>query len=133
MLVLLGFSLFCIVTTLGMPDHALIASEATVQLPFADVPISFLGFVITAPFVLIVLTIYLHVLEGYRLELDGALKEADSKSQKLPALFNLQPQKAKRDNNRDRADQQAPWETGQSLPGDGCKHQGDKPLEYEAC
>ncbi len=97
MLVLLGFSLFCIVTTFGTPDRALLASEATVQLPFADVPIGFLGFLIAAPFLLIVLTIYLHVFDGYRLELDAALKleldaaseKAGSKSQKLPALFNL--------------------------------------------
>lgn len=66
MLALLGFSLFCLMTTFGSADVSLLAAQAAIQLPFADVPISFVGFLVAAPLLLIVLTIYLHNLRRLR-------------------------------------------------------------------
>ncbi len=40
MLVLLAFSLFCLVAALGKPDSALVAPEAKIKLPFADADIA---------------------------------------------------------------------------------------------
>jgi len=68
MLVLLGVALFCVLTTLGSPDKLLLAADSTIKVPFADAPMSFLGFIVVAPILLIVLAIYLHVFYGYWLE-----------------------------------------------------------------
>src|SRR5207253_2419370 len=64
MLTLLGVALFCLLTTLGSPDKLLLAADSTIKVPFADTPMSFLGFIVVAPFLLIVLVIYLHVFYG---------------------------------------------------------------------
>ena len=84
MLALLVFSLFCIVTAFGTPDSALIATEAKIDLPFANVKIAFAGFLVAAPFLLIVLTIYLHVFNTSRL-----LLEAKYSVRQVPTLFTI--------------------------------------------
>ena len=98
MLVLIGFAFFCLMTTFGTPDSALLGGEAEVNLPFANVPISFFGFVVAAPFLLIALIIYLHVFVGYNWQLEalrkirigGHEREIQQNTlDKLPALFNL--------------------------------------------
>src|SRR5712691_2891958 len=48
MLVLLGVALFCVLTTLGSPDKLLLAADSTIKVPFADAPMSFLGFIVVA-------------------------------------------------------------------------------------
>jgi uncharacterized protein YjbI with pentapeptide repeats len=68
MLVLLGVALFCVLTTLGSPDKLLLGADSVIKVPFADAPLSFLGFIVVGPLLLIVLTIYLHVFYGYWLE-----------------------------------------------------------------
>ncbi len=68
MLALLGVALFCVLTTLGSPDKLLLAADSTIKVPLADAPMSFLGFIVVAPFLLIVLTIYLHIFFGYWLD-----------------------------------------------------------------
>jgi uncharacterized protein YjbI with pentapeptide repeats len=65
MLTLLGVALFCLLTTLGSPDKLLLAGDSTIKIPFADTPMSFLGFIVVAPLLLIVLATYLHVFYGY--------------------------------------------------------------------
>jgi len=70
MLTLLGVALFCLLTAIGSPDKLLLAADRTIKVPFADVPMSFVGFVVVAPLLLIVLTIYLHVFYGYWLDCD---------------------------------------------------------------
>jgi uncharacterized protein YjbI with pentapeptide repeats len=68
MLTLLGVALFCLLTTIGSPDKLLLAGDSTIKVPFADTPLSFLGFIVAAPLLLIVLIIYLHVFYGYWLD-----------------------------------------------------------------
>ena len=84
MLVLLSFCLFSIVSTLGTPDSALIASDAKIKLPFADADIAFPGFLVGAPFLLILLTVYLHIFNTRRLELEKSFDISP-----VPALFTL--------------------------------------------
>jgi uncharacterized protein YjbI with pentapeptide repeats len=65
MLALLGVALFCLLTALGSPDKLLIEANSTIKVPLADAPISFFGFIVVAPFLLIVLLLYLHIFYGY--------------------------------------------------------------------
>src|SRR5262245_14360196 len=65
MLTLLGVALFCLLTTVGSPDKYLLAADSTIKVPLADASMSFLAFIVVAPFLLVVLTIYLHVFYGY--------------------------------------------------------------------
>ena len=91
MLTLLGVALFCVLTTIGSPDKLLLAADSTIKVPFADTPMSFLGFIVVAPFLLIVLAIYLHVFYGYWLDCE---RERQSLNQRvippiegIPTLF----------------------------------------------
>jgi uncharacterized protein YjbI with pentapeptide repeats len=68
MLVLIGVAFFCLLTTLSSPDKLLLGADSVIKVPFADAPLSFLGFIVVGPLLLIVLTIYLHVFYGYWLE-----------------------------------------------------------------
>ena len=68
MFTLLGVALFCLLTTIGSPDKLLLAGDSTIKVPFADTPLPFLGFIVVAPLLLIMLTIYLHVFYGYWLD-----------------------------------------------------------------
>jgi hypothetical protein len=65
MFALLGIAFFCLLTALGSPDRLLLAADSTIKVPFADAPMSFFGFIVVAPFLLIVLLIYLHIFYGY--------------------------------------------------------------------
>ena len=64
-LALLGVAFFCLLTALGSPDTLLIRANSTIKIPFADAPMSFVGFIVVAPFLLIVLLLYLHIFYGY--------------------------------------------------------------------
>ena len=89
MFAVLGFSLFCLLTAVGTPDTALIAAEAQVQVPFADVKIGFVGFLIVGPLMLIVLAIYLHVFFLNWKQLEAAMREKEPEAGKFPTLFSL--------------------------------------------
>ena len=65
MLALLGAALFCLLTALGSPDTLLIETNSTIKVPLADAPMYFLGFIVVAPLILIVLLLYLHIFYGY--------------------------------------------------------------------
>jgi hypothetical protein len=65
MLALLGIAFFCLLTALGSPDKLLLAADSTIKVPLADTPMSFFGFIVVAPFLLIVLLIYLHIFYGF--------------------------------------------------------------------
>jgi hypothetical protein len=84
MLATLGFCLFALVVIFGTPDSAPLTSEAKVKPPFAESEIAFLGFLIAAPALLIVLIIYLHIFDTSRRELENAYKVSS-----VPALFTL--------------------------------------------
>ena len=73
MLALLTFALFCWLT-LGSSDRSLIVGDETVKVPFVEVNLSFPAFLIVAPFLLIVLTVYLHVFFEERLRLEERLR-----------------------------------------------------------
>jgi hypothetical protein len=68
MLVLLGVVLFCLLTTFGSPDKLLLVAGSTIKVPLTDAPLPFLGFIIVAPLLLIVLATYLHIFYSYWLE-----------------------------------------------------------------
>jgi hypothetical protein len=95
MLTLLGIALFCLLTALGSPDRLLLAEDSTIKVPFADAPISFLGFVIVAPLLLGVVTVYLHIFYSYWLELERERRQInqsligteDQQIEGVPSLF----------------------------------------------
>lgn len=96
MLALLIFDLFCLMTVLSTPDVALIGGSSVVKLPYAEVQVSFLGFFIAAPLILVILTIYLHIFLAYSRQLEAIfssqnITNAESKTSmlKIPTLFNL--------------------------------------------
>ena len=61
---ILAFSLFSIMTLL-QPDEKLLASNATIKLPVANVDIGYVGFLIAGPTVLIGLWLYQKVFQEY--------------------------------------------------------------------
>jgi hypothetical protein len=71
-MVQLAFCLFCVLT-ISSGDSALLVAAEKVQVPFADVPISLRAFVLVAPSILVALSIYLHVFEHERLQLEATL------------------------------------------------------------
>jgi Pentapeptide repeats (8 copies) len=95
MLTLLAVALFCLLTALGSPDRLLLAADSTIKVPFADAPISFLGFIVVAPLLLGVITVYLHIFYGYWLELERERRQINQNSTKTgeqqiesaPSLF----------------------------------------------
>jgi hypothetical protein len=96
MLSLLGFALFCLLITFSTPDSALLVANPTIKTPFADAQVSFQSFLILAPFLLIIVTLYLHIFYGYWLDLERDYqhltqgREASEPSlERLPTLFSL--------------------------------------------
>jgi hypothetical protein len=96
MLSLLGFALFCLLITFSTPDSSLLVADPTVKMPFADVQVSFQSFLILAPFLLIVVTLYLHIFYGYWLDhetnyqhLMRSRESSEPSIECLPTLFSL--------------------------------------------
>ena len=72
MLTLLVLAFFSLLTAFGTEDVQLLRAESSIQLPsFANAPISFIGFLVAAPFLLIVVIIYLHVFVAYGRRLEA--------------------------------------------------------------
>ncbi len=72
MLTLLSVGLYCLLTAIESPDIGLINSKSIIQTPIVNTSISFQGFLIVAPLILIVITIYLHIFFGEWLKLNKA-------------------------------------------------------------
>jgi hypothetical protein len=93
MLTLLGVALFCLLTTCSSPDRLLLAPDSTLKVPFADTPMSFVGFILVAPLLLIVLTIYLHVFYGYWLDCERQRQDINKRLippiESIPTLFSF--------------------------------------------
>ena len=95
LLALIGFSVFCELA-LGAPDRSLLASDAQIQLPFANNSISFVAFLIIGPLVLIAFSFYLHIFVGYWIALSRQVQSnlsrpgLGSTNRGLPFVFNLQ-------------------------------------------
>ncbi len=96
-LALLAVATFCLLTVISTPDKALLAPEGTIKVPFAEASISFLGFVVVAPFLLVVMCVYLHIFYGCwladeheRQEYNTRLPEVQKKAiEPVPMLFAL--------------------------------------------
>jgi hypothetical protein len=96
MLSLLGFALFCLLITFSTPGSSLLVADPTIKMPFADVQVSFQSFLILAPFLLIVISLYLHIFYGYWLNLETDLQDltlsrglSEQSIERLPTLFSL--------------------------------------------
>jgi hypothetical protein len=93
MLALLGIAFFCLLTALGSPDKLLLAPDSTIKVPFADTPISFFGFIVVAPFLLIVLLIYLHIFYGFWIACEWERQYINQRLippiEGMPTLFSL--------------------------------------------
>ena len=70
MLSLLGVGLYSLLAVVGSPDKSLIATNSSIQTPLVGTSISFQGFLIVSPFLLVILTVYLHILYGKWLRLE---------------------------------------------------------------
>ena len=64
-----------------------------VKVPFTDAPLSFLGFIVVAPFLVVVLVIYLHVFYGYWLECERERQYLNQRLippiESIPTLFSF--------------------------------------------
>lgn len=81
MLSIVAYSAFCLFT-LSAPDSELVTKK--INLPFADVELNLINFIIIGPLLLICLLIYMHIFINY---LNTISKEKISET--LPYLFNL--------------------------------------------
>jgi hypothetical protein len=96
MLSLLGFALFCLLITFSTSDSTLLVADPTIKMPFADVQVSFQSFLLLAPSLLIVITLYLHIFYGYWLDRKTDYKHFIRVSggvpsiEHLPTLFSLE-------------------------------------------
>jgi uncharacterized protein YjbI with pentapeptide repeats len=93
MLVLLGVALFCALTTLGSPDKLLLGADSKIEVPFANAPLSFFGFIVVTPCLLIVLATYLHVCYGYWLACERERQYLNQRLippiESIPTLFSF--------------------------------------------
>ena len=97
MLSLLGVGLYSLLAVVGSPDKSLIATNSSLQTPLVGTSISFQGFLIVSPFLLVILTVYLHILFGYWLQLEKKRKDMNEQSLKngeptiesVPAIFSF--------------------------------------------
>jgi hypothetical protein len=94
MFTLLGVALFCLLMVLSSSDHKLLlATDSTIKVPVADAPLSFVGFIVVAPFLLLVLTVYLHIFFGYWLDCEWERQYINRKLippiEGIPTLFSF--------------------------------------------
>jgi uncharacterized protein YjbI with pentapeptide repeats len=88
MLTLIAFGFFSVLT-LSNPDSQLLAKDATVAVPVADVEVQFINFLFVGPLVLVGLTVYLHIFLGYLFRLSQ-----DTQADRLPYIFNVESRTA---------------------------------------
>ena len=88
MFVILGFSLFSVLSLL-QPDEKLLATNATIKLPFGNVDIGYVGFLIAGPAVLIGFWFYQQVFQDYLQSIPSSATE------RIPYVFNLESVAAK--------------------------------------
>ena len=77
------YCLFCGLT-LGQSNKTLFAADAAIQLPFANVNVSYAAFLVIGPLVLVAMAVYMHIFIGSMTAL-GSVDE----HKKLPFIFNL--------------------------------------------
>ncbi len=79
MFALLGVGLYCLLKVFGESDKSLIVPNTTIQTPLVGTSISFQSFLLVAPFLLVILVAYLHILYGYWLPLEKERREMNKK------------------------------------------------------
>ena len=94
MFTLLGVALFCLLMVLSSSDHKLLlATDSTITVPVANAPLSFVGFLVVAPFLLLVLTVYLHIFFGYWLDCERERQYLNQRLrppiESIPTLFSF--------------------------------------------
>ncbi len=97
MFALLGVGLYCLLKVLGESDKSLIVPNTTIQTPLVGTSISFQSFLLVAPFLLVILTAYLHILYGYWLKLEREREEINKTRagtdeptiESIPAIFSF--------------------------------------------
>jgi Protein of unknown function (DUF1566)/Pentapeptide repeats (8 copies) len=93
----LSVGLYCLLKVFGESDKSLLVANTTTQMPLVSTSISFQGFLGVAPFLLVLLSIYLHILYGYWLQLERErlhLNETrenpgEPTIESIPALFSF--------------------------------------------
>jgi hypothetical protein len=89
----LGVALFCLLATLGSPDKLLLAADSALKVPFTDMSLPFLGFIVVASFLLMALFIYLHILYHYWLECERERQYINQRLippiESIPTLFSF--------------------------------------------
>ena len=97
MLSLLGVGLYSLLAVVGSPDKSLIATNSSIQTPLVGTSISFIGFLIVSPFLLVILTFYLHILYGKWLRLETKREKLNNEPanagsppiESVPAIFSF--------------------------------------------
>ncbi len=97
MLSLLGVGLYSLLAVVGSPDKSLIATNSSIQTPLVGTSISFQGFLIVSPFLLVILTVYLHILYGKWLRLETKREELNKEPanageptiESVPTIFSF--------------------------------------------
>ena len=97
MFALLGVGLYCLLKVFGESDKSLLVANITMQTPVVGTTISFQSFLCLAPFLLVLLLIYLHLVYGHWLQLERErqhLNETrenpdDPTIESIPALFSF--------------------------------------------
>jgi uncharacterized protein YjbI with pentapeptide repeats len=99
MLTLLGVALFCVLTVFSSPDTLLLAADSAIKVPVAEAPLSFVGFIVVAPLLLLVLTVYLHIFFRYWLACERERQSLNQRMippiESMPTLFSC-PDKVSR-------------------------------------
>jgi hypothetical protein len=82
-----------LLTVLSSPDKLLLTAESTIKVPVADASLSFVGFMVVVPFLLLVLTFYLHIFFGYWLDFERERQHINQRLippiESIPTLFSL--------------------------------------------
>jgi hypothetical protein len=94
MFALLGVGLYCLLKVFGESDKSLIVANTTIQTPVVGTSISFQSFLRVAPFLLVFLSIYLHIVYGHWLQLERERQHLNEKPdeptiESIPALFSF--------------------------------------------
>lgn len=85
-LTLLLFGFFCLIS-LESPDALLLSDDPVLNLPFVGSQVSFTGFIVAGPLILLSIWIYLHTLTEYRRRIHLVLTA--QKSEFPPSIFDL--------------------------------------------
>lgn len=91
MLSILVVGLYCLLAVISASDKLLIITNGTIHAPLVGTSISFGAFLIVAPFLLVILTLYLHVVFGYwlQLEKERQLLNNDPKRRGEPTIESI--------------------------------------------